>query len=75
MKKKPVRITLVEVIRIFEDIDHSLETCAIGWTRCTDDEPCSLHKKFKEVRGDIRSYLENTTMSSLLTAEEGKQSD
>ena len=75
MKKKPARVTLLQVVRIFEDIETQLKTCAIGWAKCSDDKPCSLHQEFKGVRENIRVYLENTTLASLLTAEVAKRTD
>lgn len=73
LKKKPERVNLLQIVRIFEDIDRSLKTCAIGWARCSDDKPCRLHHEFKEVREQIRHYLERTTLASLLAAEDLKR--
>ena len=72
MKKNPSRVTLLQIVKIFEDIETPLKTCAIGWTRCSDEKPCSLHNEFKCVREDIRTYLEGTTLASLLLAEKDK---
>ena len=72
MKKKPSRITHLQVVKIIEDIDTPLKTCAIGWTRCSDSTPCSLHHDFKQVRQKISDYLEGTTLESLLAAEKDR---
>ncbi len=72
LKKKPERVTLLQVIRIFEDIERSLKVCAIGWSRCSDDKPCSLHQDFKSVRESIKVYLERTMLATLMAVEEDK---
>ncbi len=72
--KKPVdKITLLQIVRIFEDIDTSLKTCAIGWAKCSDQSPCGLHHEFKCVRQKVHDYLNTTTLASLLSAEKDKR--
>ena len=75
MKKKPDRVTLLQIVKIFEDIETQLKTCAIGWAKCLDEKPCSLHQEFKAVREYIRVYLEGTTLATLVAAEEDKLVD
>ncbi len=74
MKKSVDKITLLQIVRIFEDIDTSLKTCAIGWAKCSDHSPCGLHHEFKCVRQKVHDYLNTTTLESLLSADKDKRS-
>ena len=49
---------------IVDAIDgNSLYTgCAMGLPYCSEEMPCPLHNRFKEIRGDIHSLLHNTTI-------------
>ena len=69
LKKKPSRVSLIQVIQIFDDIHTNLKTCAIGWARCSDDRPCSLHDRFKPLREHINKYLNETTLDQLASAD------
>ncbi len=73
LKRATNKITLLQVVRIFEDIDTSLKICALGWTKCSDKSPCGLHNEFKPLRQSIHDYLESTTLESLLFAEKQKR--
>ena len=68
--KEPAGITLWEVLEgmnahaVFED-------CAIGWAKCEDSDPCPLHDRWKELRGQIQAYLQMITIADLAKAVTG----
>jgi Rrf2 family iron-sulfur cluster assembly transcriptional regulator len=72
LKRPASKISLIHVVQVFDDIHTDLKSCAIGWHRCTDEKPCSLHEKFKPLREEIRDYLTNTTLDQLATADLSK---
>lgn len=72
LKRPSTKISLMQVVQVFDDIHTDLKACAIGWTRCSDDKPCSLHDRFKPIREDIQEYLRTTTLDQLATADLSK---
>jgi Rrf2 family protein len=64
LKKPAMDISLMEVIEIIDGTD-SFNTCMIRTSRCSDDEPCSLHSKITGFRSGIRGILQTETISDL----------
>lgn len=61
-KRDNLRLSLV-VIAI--DGDEIFTGCVLGITLCNEDKPCPVHDKFKAIRKDIISMLDNTTAQEL----------
>ena len=70
--RDPRIITLWEVMGCL-GAQSSFEECAIGWTECSDQDPCPLHERWMETRGEIRAYLEGVTILELAKASEHKK--
>ncbi len=45
------------------DGDSIYRGCALGLEQCSEDKPCPLHSKFKEVRDGLALMLETTSLS------------
>ncbi|RMH74256.1 MAG: Rrf2 family transcriptional regulator [Gemmatimonadetes bacterium] len=71
--RDPETITLYQVINVYEDLETRFNACAIGWTVCSDEEPCSLHKNYTELRERIRNYLENVNLATFVEVSEWKK--
>ncbi len=65
-KDRVDRIKLSEVVSAI-DGDDIYVGCGIGLSECNEEFPCPLHFKFKKVRDDLRSMLENTSLYELAT--------
>ena len=39
--------------------------CALGFDTCNDDQPCSLHYKYKDLKTGIKEMIEQTTLADL----------
>ncbi|SHM94124.1 RrF2 family transcriptional regulator [Mucilaginibacter sp. OK098] len=50
---------------IVEAIDGSsiYTGCAMGLPFCSEEQPCPLHNRFKDIRSDIHALLQNTTIA------------
>lgn len=66
------KITLEEIVAVLDGLDD-LKRCAIGWAKCSDDKPCSLHNRFKPIRERVHCYLKETTIAHLVQAEETRK--
>jgi len=55
---------LVEIIKAI-DSDAIYNRCGLGLSECNEITPCPLHGKFKFVRDDLKTMLDNTTLEDL----------
>ena len=64
LARAPAHISL---LAIKEAIDGTaaLEACASGLGRCSNDQPCPQHERFKPLREAIRHYLATTTVADM----------
>lgn len=58
--------TLIEVVRAI-DGDVLFSGCGMGLKTCSDEEPCPMHDKFKAIRTDLRTMMEQTTIDDMAT--------
>lgn len=65
-------ITLEEIVKALDGLED-LKRCAIGWARCSDEKPCSLHNRFKPIREKVHHYLKSTTIAHLVRAEQTRK--
>ncbi len=72
LSRSPDNITLEEVVGALDGLED-LKRCAIGWAKCSDNKPCSLHNRFKPIREKVHTYLKTTTISHLVLAEETRK--
>lgn len=49
------------------DGDHIYVGCGLGLRECNADKPCPLHDKFVDIRTDLRTMLQNTSLYELAT--------
>jgi Rrf2 family protein len=49
------------------DGDDIYVGCGLGLKECNASKPCPLHDKFIDIRNDLRSMLENTSLYELAT--------
>lgn len=64
---RPESIQQVRLSDIVNAIDGPdvYKRCAIGLSNCSESTPCPLHQRFKSVREDLKSMLENTRLAEL----------
>lgn len=41
------------------------QSCALGFSSCSDSKPCAMHNKFAAIRNDLKEMLENTSLLDL----------
>ncbi len=54
----------IKLADIIIAIDGSVNErhCALGLERCSEDEPCPVHNKFKHIKRDLVAMIYNTTL-------------
>lgn len=63
-------ISIMEIVEIIDGTE-SFDVCVIRTTKCSHDEPCSLHDKISPLRSQMRSVFMTETIADL--ASEFKQ--
>jgi Rrf2 family transcriptional regulator, iron-sulfur cluster assembly transcription factor len=60
-------LKLIKLIEIVHAIDGNsvFLGCGLGLGDCSEEHPCPVHYKFKKVKEDLVSMLENTTLEEL----------
>lgn len=58
------RVPLSKVVDAI-DGDEIYRGCALGLSKCDEDDPCPLHDKFKAVREDLSIMLQSTSIEEL----------
>ncbi len=75
LQKRPDEIHLSEVVMVF-DAPTAEPSCLLGGQDCSDDDPCSAHQAWRDVRSDYIRFLETTTLADISASEGGtKQED
>ena len=57
------RIPLSEILNVAGL--PAFERCVLGLPKCTDRNPCELHRQWKEIRNDLRAMLRQNTVGDL----------
>jgi Rrf2 family protein len=64
LELSPRQVRLIDIVAPLDGL-AKYRRCAGGLPECSDEMPCSMHKKWTELRGQILAYLENTTLEDL----------
>lgn len=64
--RKSIKTLTVRHIVSAIDGDGLMHDCVLGLEKCSDRNPCSLHKKYKGVRKDITIMLADTRIMDLV---------
>ena len=68
LRRRATSLKLIDIIRPFEDVFAS-KRCPFGHVRCSDDNPCSMHERWKPVKTAFQTLLEETTLSEIIDEE------
>lgn len=69
----PSDVFLSDVIRHFDDITEA-SGCLLGRERCSDDNPCAAHSRWRDVSAAVRAFLAQTTLEDLTNSGAGIES-
>ncbi|MBU2938936.1 Rrf2 family transcriptional regulator [Lacinutrix sp. C3R15] len=60
-------IASIKLSQIVEAIDGKkiYSGCGLGLEKCNENHPCPLHDKFKLIRNELKTMLENTNLEEL----------
>jgi Rrf2 family iron-sulfur cluster assembly transcriptional regulator len=58
------KINLAQIVTAI-DGNEVYTNCGLGINHCSEDRPCPLYKKFKTIRKELATMLENTNLEEL----------
>jgi Rrf2 family protein len=65
-------IKLIEIVQIF-DQTVSPQPCILGQLeQCSEDKPCSAHKRWHEIRKSYTEFLQATTIADLASGSDSE---
>lgn len=65
LAKDPERITLIEIVRLFEGVTAE-PGCLLGEQHeCSDKTPCSAHAAWKKVKEAYLHFIRSTTLADI----------
>jgi len=64
LRKSPDEIRLIHVVELFDGA-RARPACLLGCKECSDQDPCSAHEAWHDVRAAYVAFLENTSLASI----------
>lgn len=61
------QISVLAVMQATDD-DQRLTSCVLGMAHCGEETACSMHHMWKEIRGQVCTLLEQSTLADLAEA-------
>lgn len=72
--RDPQTIKLIDIVQLF-DQTASPQPCILGQLEhCSEDKPCSAHKRWHEIRKAYTEFLQATTIADLAAGNDGESS-
>ncbi|MGE5645849.1 MAG: RrF2 family transcriptional regulator [Acidobacteriota bacterium] len=64
LRKPAEEIRLIHVVELFDGA-RARPACLLGCKECSDEDPCSAHDLWRDVRAVYVNFLETTTLASI----------
>lgn len=65
LAREPADIAIEDIIGLFEDVGSS-RRCFLGRGKCTENDSCAMHDRWKEVSAPMFDFFRDTTLDSLV---------
>lgn len=69
--KEMKKIKMTDIV-IAIDGEVNEKKCVLGLKKCSDDQPCPVHNKYKHIKKDLLSMIHNTTLSEMSNSVDAK---
>jgi Rrf2 family protein len=64
LRKSPDEIKLIQIVELFDGA-RARPACLLGCKGCSDEDPCSAHEAWRDVRTAYVDFLEKTTLAGI----------
>jgi Rrf2 family protein len=64
LARPPSELTLFHIVEAV-DTRREFFDCAIGLEECSDDTPCPVHDRLREIRHKLMTYLQTVTVADM----------
>lgn len=68
LEADPRTLTLQEVVAPFDEAETRRQ-CLLGRDRCTDEDPCPAHHRWKDLARRTAAFFQQTTVADLIEEE------
>ena len=65
LRRRAETLKLSEVVDPFEDV-LAARRCPFGKNKCSDEDPCTMHEKWRPVAEAFRILMEQTTVADII---------
>lgn len=65
LKRSPEKIKLLDIVLAL-DGEKIFKNCVLGLPNCSDENPCSVHHYWRNIREEIRQMLSEKSIKELL---------
>ncbi len=65
LDKKPENIFIYDIVAAVENIEKYYG-CILGFSECSDENPCPLHEKWAPIRDELINLLKNTSIADVV---------
>ena len=69
--KAPESIYIIDIINTVEGIERYGD-CLLGFSECSDENPCAMHEQWSKIRNHIIDMYKNTSLANLAEAKINK---
>jgi Rrf2 family protein len=64
LRKQPAEIRLIHIVELFDGA-RARPACLLGGRECSDENPCTAHHAWRDVRAVYVRFLEDTTLADV----------
>lgn len=64
LAKHASKITLYDIVNVVDGVAE-LDQCVVGMAKCDDEQPCPQHDQWKAIRGELRKFLQGTSLEKM----------
>lgn len=68
LARAAARTRVLDVVRAVEDVSNPVRQCVLGFKRCSDERPCPLHPKWKQVREQFMEQIGRASLAQFASA-------
>lgn len=66
LAKDQKNIYLIDIVSAMENIEKYFG-CVLGFDKCSDENPCTLHNKWAPIRDELINFLHKTTVYDVIS--------
>lgn len=66
MEEEKIKTVSIEDIVLVIDEEVAFTMCVLGLKKCSEENPCPVHHKYKLIKADLKQMIKTTTISDMV---------